>query len=66
MYENCKLNKKMNSKFKARAWSQICPYLWNNNTQLKFSPKEKLDSAWKLLHEIAAVASPITYKVSII
>lgn len=42
MYENCKLTKKMNSKFKERAWSKICPYLWNN-AQLKFYLKEKLD-----------------------
>lgn len=65
MYENCKLTKKMNSKFKERAWSKICPYLWNN-AQLKFYPKEKLDPAWKLLQEIVAVASPISCKVSII
>lgn len=42
-----------------RAGSQICPYL-GNNTQLKFSPKEILDTACKLLQEIAGVASPIT------
>lgn len=44
---------------KERAGSQICPYL-GSNIELKFSPKEKFDTACKLLQEIAAVASPIT------
>lgn len=47
----------------SRDGSQICPYL-GNNTQLKFSPKEILDTACKLLQEIAC-RSFSNYRLSI-